>query len=141
MAKKNGFVLTGSVQEKNGKLYLVYPHYDPIKQVAKPKWKSMGLYDGEKKAVIEKRRRELLTELEAEETRLREGYDNPENYPLMEFLNDWLENVHRYKIQQTTLQGYRIKINGKIKAYFGSEVTLDDCKPKLIHGFYESLRA
>ena len=141
MAKKNGFVLTGSVQEKNGKLYLVYPHYDPIKQVAKPKWKSMGLYEGEKKAVIEKRRRELLRELEAEETRLREGYDNPENYPLMDFLNDWLENVHRYKIQQTTLQGYRNKIHGKIKAYFGSEVTLDDCKPKLIHGFYESLRA
>ena len=67
MAKKNGFVLTGSVQEKNGKLYLVYPHYDPIKQVAKPKWKSMGLYEGEKKAVIEKKRRELLRELEAEE--------------------------------------------------------------------------
>ena len=141
MAKKNGFVLTGSVQEKNGKLYLVYPHYDSIKQVAKPKWKSMGLYEGEKKAVIEKKRRELLRELEAEETRLREGYDNPENYPLMEFLTDWLENVHKYKIQQTTLQGYRIKINGKIKAYFGSEVTLDDCKPKLIHSFYESLRA
>ena len=77
MAKKNGFVLTGSVQEKNGKLYLVYPHYDPIKQVAKPKWKSMGLYEGEKKAVIEKKKRELLRELEAEETRLREGYDNP----------------------------------------------------------------
>ena len=141
MAKKNGFVLTGSVQEKNGKLYLVYPHYDPIKQVAKPKWKSMGLYEGEKKAVIEKRKRELLRELEAEETRLREGYDNPENYPLLEFLTDWLEGVHRHKIQETTLQGYRIKINGKIKAYFGSEVTLDDCKPKLIHGFYESLRA
>ena len=67
MAKKNGFVLTGSVQEKNGKLYLVYPHYDPIKQVAKPKWKSMGLYEGEKKAVIEKKKRELLRELEAEE--------------------------------------------------------------------------
>ena len=49
----------------------------------------MGLYEGEKKAVIEKRRRELLRELEAEETRLREGYDNPENYPLMEFLTDW----------------------------------------------------
>ena len=63
MAKKNGFVLTGSVQEKNGKLYLVYPHYDPIKQVAKPKWKSMGLYEGEKKAVIEKKKRELLREL------------------------------------------------------------------------------
>ena len=141
MAKKNGFVLTGSVQEKNGKLYLVYPHYDPIKQIAKPKWKSMGLYEGEKKAVIEKRKRELLRELETEETRLREGYDNPENYPLLEFLTDWLEGVHRHKIQETTLQGYRIKINGKIKAYFGSEVTLDDCKPKLIHGFYESLRA
>ena len=67
MAKKNGFVLKGSVQEKNGKLYLVYPHYDPIKQIAKPKWKSMGLYEGEKKAVIEKNRRELLRELEAEE--------------------------------------------------------------------------
>lgn len=129
------------MQEKNGKLYLVYPHYDRIKQVAKPKWKSMGLLVGEKKAVIEKKRREFLSELEVEETRLREGYDNPENYPLMEFLTDWLETVHKYKIQQSTLQGYRIKINGKIKAYFGDKVTLDDCKPKLIHGFYDSLRA
>ena len=88
MAKKKDFVLMGSVQEKSGKLYLVYPHYDPIKQTAKLKWKSMGLYEGEKKAVIEKKKRELLSVLEVEETRLREGYDNPENYPLMEFLTD-----------------------------------------------------
>lgn len=141
MAKKNGFVLTGSVQEKNGKLYLVYPHYDRIKKVAKPKWKSMGLLVGEKKTVIEKRRRELLSELEVEEQRLRDGYDNPENYPLMEFLTDWLETVHKYKIQQSTLQGYRNKIDGKIKTYFGEKVTLDECRSKLINGFYDSLRA
>ncbi len=141
MAKRKGFVLTGSVQEKNGKLYLVYPHFDPFKREAKPKWKSMGLFADEKKSVVERRRRELLAELEAEEERLREGYDNPENYPLVDFLNDWLERVHRYKIQESTLNGYRTKVNGKIKSFFGEKVTLDDCKPKLIHAFYDALRA
>lgn len=141
MAKKTDFALSGSVQKKNGKLYLVYPHYDPIKKVTKYKWKGMGLLVGEKKTIIEKTRRELLHTLEAEEIRLREGYNNPENYPLIEFLTTWLETVHKYKIQQTTYQDYQNKINGKIKAYFGEKITLDDCKPRLIHGFYEFLRS
>ena len=141
MAKKNEFMLTGSVQEKNGKLYLVYAHYDRIKKVARPKWKSMGLSVGEKKSVIEKRKRELLRLLEPEEQRLREGYESPEDYPLVAFLNDWLETVHKYKIQQSTLQGYRMKIDGKIKAYFGEKITLADCKPKLMHAFYDTLRS
>lgn len=83
MANKKGFVLMGSVQEKNDKLYLVYSHYDPIKKTSKPKWKSLGLWVGEKKAVVEKKKRELLAVLEEEELRLREGYNNPENYPLV----------------------------------------------------------
>lgn len=141
MAKKNEFALSGSVQEKNGKLYLVYSHYDPIKKVTKPKWKSMGLYAGEKKSIIEKKKRDLLCLLEPEEQRLRDGYDNPENYPLIAFINEWLETVHKYKVQQSTLQGYRGKIDGKITAYFGDKVTLAECKPKLIHGFYDSMRA
>ena len=109
MAKKTDFALSGSVQKKNGKLYLVYPHYDPIKKVTKYKWKGMGLLVGEKKTIIEKTRRELLHKLEAEEIRLREGYNNPENYPLIEFLTTWLETVHKYKIQQTTYQDYQNK--------------------------------
>ena len=135
------FVLTGSVQEKRGKLYLVYPHYDPIKKVSKPKWQGMGLTAGTKKTIVEKKRREMLHELEIIEARLREGYKNPEHYPLVAFLTEWLEKVHKYKIQETTLNGYRGKVNGKIRAFFGDKITLAECKPALIHSFYEYLRS
>ena len=60
MTKKNKIALSGSVQSKNGHLYLVYAHFDPMRKEKKPKWKSMGLDVGEKKSVIEKRKRERL---------------------------------------------------------------------------------
>lgn len=141
MAPRKTFVLSASVQEKNGKLYLVYQHYDRIKKGTKPKWKSMGLSVGERKSIIEKRKREMINELELVEERLREGQESPENYPFLAFLTEWLETVHKHKVQESTLMGYRTMINGKIKAYFGEKVTLADCKPRLIHGFYASLRA
>ena len=34
--------------------------------------------------------------------------------------------MHRYKIQESTLSGYRGKINGKIKRFFEDKVTLAD---------------
>ena len=94
---KTAFILNASVQKKNGRLHLVYSHFDPIKKITKPKWKAMGLVEDEKKAVVEKRKREMMAKLEEEELRLREGYNDPSYYPLLQFLNDWLENSHKRK--------------------------------------------
>lgn len=141
MATRKTFVLSASVQEKNGKLYLVYPHYDRIKKCTKPKWKSMGLWADERKTIVEKKKREMIGVLEAEEERLREGHESPENYPFLAFLTEWLETVQKHKVQESTMASYRNMVYGKIKAYFGEKVTLADCKPILIHGFYATLRA
>lgn len=140
MARKNDFTLYGSVQEKSGRLYLTYRHYDPVKKERKVKWVSMGLTTADKKSVIEKKKRQMLAELEKEELRCMEGYNNPEYYPLVKYLSEWLDTVHRKKIQALTYDGYKKLIDGKISDYFGHKTTLDDCTPKAIHNFYESLR-
>ena len=87
MTRNHESALAGSVQEKNRRLHLVYSHCDPISGEIKKRWKAMGLPVGTKKSVVEKRRREMLTELEKEEARAREGLHNPDAYPLVEFLN------------------------------------------------------
>lgn len=137
---KTAFILNASVQKKNVRLHLVYSHFDPIKKITKPKWKAMGLVEDEKKAVVEKRKREMMAKLEEEELRLREGYNDPSYYPLLQFLNDWLENSHKRKVQESTYQGYKGYINSNIKTFFGQKVTLADCKPRLMYSFYDWLR-
>lgn len=114
---KTAFILNASVQKKNGRLHLVYSHFDPIKKITKPKWKAMGLVENEKKAVVEKRKREMMAKLEEEELRLREGYNDPSYYPLLQFLNDWLENSHKRKVQESTYQGYKGYINRRKYIY------------------------
>ena len=141
MAKKNKIALSGSVQSKNGHLYLVYAHFDPMRKEKKPKWKSMGLDVGEKKSVIEKRKRELLTELEEKENRLQQGYNDPDCYPMVEFINEWLDQVHIHKIQPFTHQGYKNMLNGKIARFFGKKFTLGDIRKSTIEDFYNKLRA
>ena len=88
IVSKSEFILSASIQEKKGRLHLVYSHYDPIQKKTKPKWKAMNLSSDAKKTVIEKRKREMMRALEEEEYRLREGWTDPSCYPLIEFLNE-----------------------------------------------------
>ena len=141
MAKRNKFVLSGSVQEKKGRLYLVYSHFDPLRREKKPKWKAMKLDVGEKKSVVEKRKREMLTELEEKEFRLREGYADPDCYPMVEFFNEWLDRVHVHRVQASTFTSYKSMLNGKIARFFGEKFTLGDIRKSAIEEFYDSLRA
>lgn len=36
--------------------------------------------------------------------------------------------------------GYKRRVSGKMAKYFDEKITLADCKPRLIHGFYDYLR-
>ena len=141
IVSKTEFILNASIQPKDGRLYLVYSHYDPIQKKTKPKWKAMGLPVDAKKSVIEKRKREMMRAFEEEEYRLREGWTDPSCYPLIEFLNEWADKNHsQKKIQSSTYASYKRNINGHIKLFFGEKVTLADCKPKLVNEFYDWLR-
>ena len=140
MAKKLDKDISGSVQEKRGMLYLVVSYKDPITQKHKTKWVGMGVPVGSPKSVINKAEREAKNQFEAQYKRYLDGYDDPTQYPLLEFLNDWLDKVHKHKIQESTYYGYKSRVNGKMKKYFDTKITLADCKPRLIHGFYDYLR-
>ena len=101
---------------------------------------ALGLPVGAPKSAVSKAEREAKNKFESEYRRFLEGYDDPKKYPLLPFLNDWLDNVHIRRIQESTYNGYKGRINGKMKKYFGEKITLADCKPRLIYGFYEYLR-
>ena len=77
IVSKTEFILNASIQPKDGRLYLVYSHYDPIQKKTKPKWKAMGLPVDSKKSIVEKRKREMMRAFEEEEYRLREGWTDP----------------------------------------------------------------
>ena len=140
MANKYNKGVSGSVQEKRGMLYLVVSFKDPITQKSKVKWIGLGIPSGSPKSVINKAKRDAQIKFENEYRRFLDGYDDPSKYPLLPFLNDWLDKVHIHKIQESTYYGYKSRVNGKMKKYFSDRITLADCKPRLIHGFYDYLR-
>ena len=132
--------VSGSIQEKRGKLYLVVSYKDSVTQKHKTKWMALGLPVGAPRSAVSKAEREAKNKFESEYRRFLEGYNDPKKYPLLHFLNDWLDKVHIRRIQESTYNGYKGRVNSKMKKYFGEKITLADCKPRLIYGFYEYLR-
>ena len=140
MANKLSKDISGSVQEKRGMLYLVVSYKDTVTQKNKTKWLGLGLPAGSTKSLINKAIREAKNKFESEYKRFLDGYDDPTKYPLLQFINDWLDRVHIHKIQESTYYGYKRRVSGKMAKYFDEKITLADCKPRLIHGFYDYLR-
>ena len=101
MARRYDKGVSGSVQARNGYLHLVVGYKDPLTQKRKVKWMAMDLPEDSLKSVVEKRKRDMITEFEAKYARMIDGYDDPENYPFVAFMHEWLDEVHRHKIQET----------------------------------------
>ena len=141
MGRKYEKGVSGSVQEKNGFLHLVVGYKDPLTQQRKMKWLAMELPKDAPKSAIEKRKRDMLTEFEEKYARLLDGYDDPSKYPFIPFMHEWLDEVHRHKIQESTYLGYKGRVNGHMTKFFGEKVTLADLKPRRIHAFYDYLRS
>ena len=133
-------VLSGSLQNKNGRLYAVIGYNDAVTQKRKMKWVSLGLDENEKKSVINRALRDAISDFEEEYEQQLNGMRNPEAYPFLLFLTEWLENVKAKKVQESTLDGYRRLISGRIKRYFGDKLTLGDITPRLMMRFYDSMR-
>ena len=140
MGRKFEKGVSGSIQEKNGFLHLVIGYKDPLTQQRKMKWIAMDLPEDAPRSVVEKRKRDLLTEFEEKYARLLDGYDDPSKYPFIAFMHEWLDEVHRHKIQETTYLGYKGRVNGNLTKFFGEKITLADLKPRRIHSFYDYLR-
>ena len=69
-----------------------------------------------------------------------DGYDDPENYPFIAFMNEWLDEVHRHKVQESTYLGYKARVSGHMTKFFGDKMSLADLKPRVINSFYDYLR-
>ena len=108
---KKETALSGSVQEKNGKLYAVIGYGDAIA---------------------------AFTEQYEKECR---GILSPEDCPSLEFLQSWLVNVKKPNVQKSTYDGYEELIERRIRTFFGDKLTLKDITPVRIQEFYASIRA
>ena len=132
--------LQGSIQEKNGKYYAVIGYNDVITRKRKMKWIGLGLDTSDRKADINKAFREAVRNFEQEYRRMCEGMSSPDEYPLVAFLNDWLDKVKIRTVQKSTFHGYKSLVNGKIARFFGDKFTLGDLNIRTVTAFYETFR-
>ena len=139
MEKKK--VLSGSVQEKGGKLYAVIGYTDPITEKRKTKWIGLDLLKGEKKAVVNKALRDAIDRFQEQYEKECRGILSPESCSFLDFLHSWLINVKKPNVQKSTYDGYEELINRRITAFFGDKLTLGDINQVRINEFYASIRA
>lgn len=132
--------LQGSIQEKNGKYYAVIGYNDVITRKRKMKWIGLGMDTNDRKADINKAFREAVRKFEQEYKRMCEGMSSPDEYPLVAFLNDWLDKVKIRSVQKSTFHGYKSLVNGKIARFFGDKFTLGDLNIRTVTAFYETFR-
>ena len=132
--------LQGSIQEKNGKYYAVIGYNDVITRKRKMKWIGLGLDTSDRKDDINKAFREAVRNFEQAYKRMCEGMSSPDEYPLVAFLNDWLDKVKSRSVQKSTFHGYKSLVNGKIARFFGDKFTLGDLNIRTVTAFYETFR-
>ena len=139
MIKNHEKGISGSVQEKNGRLHFVASYKDPVTQKRKTKWIGLGLPAGTPKSIVEKAKRDAQTQFEKDFKRYLDGYDDPSKYPLIAFLDEWLDKAHIHKIQESTYNGYKGRVR-RMEKFFKDKLTLADCTRRVVNNFYEDLR-
>ena len=138
---KKETALSGSVQEKNGKLYAVVGYGDPITKKRKYKWIGLNLTPDAKKSVVKAALRDAIAAFTEQYEKECRGILSPEDCPFLEFLQSWLVNVKKPNVQKSTYDGYEELIERRIRAFFGDKLTLKDITPVRIQEFYASIRA
>ncbi|MBQ3178329.1 MAG: site-specific integrase [Clostridia bacterium] len=123
--------MTGSIQEKNGKLYAVVS-YRGSDGTPKRKWVSTGLAVRGNKKKAESMLQDIIeAHLELEET-------ESEAVLFVDYLKEWLMKK-KLKVQLSTWEGYEIYVNRHIIPYFEPlGLTIDQVTPKHIQDYYES---
>ena len=132
---KKETALSGSVQEKNGKLYAVIGYGDPITKKRKYKWIGLNLTPDAKKSVVKAALRDAIAAFTEQYEKECRGILSPEDCPFLEFLQSWLVNVKKPNVQKSTYDGYEELIERRIRTFFGDKLTLKDITPVRIRNF------
>ena len=122
--------ITGNLQIKNGKYYVLVNLYD-LSGKRTVKWVALGLDSKCGKKLARARMAEILEEYNSSQRRLMKAASkkkNPERFitewekvqqmPVTEFLREWVR-LSENRLQPTTIDGYNKMIDRRIIDYFG----------------------
>ena len=129
--------MTGSLQKKNNVWYAVINTYDGDGK-RKLKWISTGK---KKKPDAQKVLTEILSKMD------KKTYIDPVKILFSDFMLDWLDNIIKSHIEQTTWEGYTTNIRVHIEPYFKakrlklSEITAMDLQQYFNQKLNEGLSA
>lgn len=122
--------MTGSLQIKNGKYYMVLNYYENNKR--KQKWISTGLPEKGNKRKADQMLREAITAAEYGSVVMQ-----PAALLFADYIRRWLQLIEQ-RVDEVTLQGYSILITRHILPYFeNSHVLLVDVTWQMLQGFLD----
>jgi len=122
--------MTGSLQKKNNTYYAVVGFADEIGK-RKQKWINTGVkVAGNNKREANKRLREILTELEEQQT----IFSSETSF--VDWIATWLEQK-KFEVRLNTWEAYELYVEKHIKPYFAPlQLTLKSIMPQHIQAFY-----
>lgn len=126
--------MTGSLQTKNGTIYMVINTYEGKKR--KLRWISTGLSEHGNKRRAEQMLRETLTKME-KLPQLTQDKADILNAPFADYVRHWLAVVER-KVDIITYQGYEILARTQILPYFDSlGIKLKNVTPEILQAYVD----
>jgi integrase len=143
--------ITGSLQTKNGKYYVLVNLYDHNGKRT-VKWVALGLDRKGCKKLAKARMAEVIEEYNRNQQKLLRAVSkkkNPEQFitereriqaqPITEYLTDWI-TCFATRLQQSTVDGYLKMTGGRITEFFGEEgITVGDLAGEDLNEFYAYL--
>ena len=144
--------ITGNLQIKNGKYYVLVNLYD-LSGKRTIKWVALGLDTKCGKKLARARMAEILEEYNSSQRRLMKAaskkkdpdrfiteWEKVQQMPVTEFLREWIR-LSENRLQPTTIDGYNKMIDGRITDYFGDNgTTVGDLAGEDLNEFYACLQ-
>lgn len=130
-------MISGHLQEKNGRYYMVL-NLKNDNQKWKPKWIATGLPVKGNKKRAETMLRDTIRDYENKEAQTPGDADN---MLFSDYMLNWLELI-RNSVEETTFTSYRRIVKFQVAPYFKElGVTLTELQPKHIQAYYTHLMA
>lgn len=131
--QQGGIILTASLQEKNGKYYVVLNTIDTNGK-RKQKWVSTGLdIKGNKRKATD-----IMNDLIAEYSE-KEELIGKRDIMFHEYMEQWLEQVLKTNIKANTYYQYVLVFKNHIRPYFAEKkITLQKLSTMDLQGYYSS---
>lgn len=143
--------ITGNLQTKNGKYYVLVNLYDHSGKRT-VKWVALGISAKGNKKAAKARMAEVIEEYNRSQQKLLKAVSkkkNPEHFIsereriqaqlLTDYLTDWI-NSSATRLQQSTVDGYLKMAGGRIAEFFGeSSITVGDLAGEDLNEFYAYL--